>query len=154
MNTPKRLALLCLLFLTCAFHAKSQIRYAPAEFFIEVPSAYQLKVSLGDDTISSRNSRFRFFEVRSGRQPLHIRSGQRTLFRGDVFITPGMRTIATLTGNRLRVLEELNLERYTYDSWNTIFGNTKLPDRPTRGRPYRNYLPLMSPSSYDQLKQS
>jgi len=155
MKSIKLIAIVALVIISSAVNGQMGFRSAYSEFFIEIPARGRFTVSLGDETISSQKGRFRFFDAREGRWPLVIESNNRVIYRSDVFIKPGMRTIAVLNRNSLNIVKDLDLERCSYDSWDRPLNDNYTQGRPNNGRPYQdNYLPVMSPASFDRFMRS
>lgn len=153
MSTIKLIAVTTLVFLYSFVDAQPGFRASYSEYFIEVPVKGRFTVSVGDETISSLNGRFRFFDVMPGRFPVVIEANNRVVYRSDVFIKPGMRTIAVWSQNTLRTIKDLDIERCSYDNWDKPL--TENFRRPSANRPYvEDHPSIMPPSAFDRFLSS
>ncbi|WP_207422242.1 DUF4476 domain-containing protein [Desertivirga brevis] len=154
MNTIKLITITALVFLCSLVNAQPSFRTAFSEYFIEVPARGRFTVSLGDESISSINGRFRFFDIREGRYPVVIEANNKVIYRSDVFVKPGIRTIAVLNQDALRPVKDLDLGRCSYDNWDKPL-TEGYSNRPPMGRPYLNNCPpLMTSSAFERFSKS
>lgn len=154
MNTIKLITITALVFLYSLVDAQPSFRPAYSDYFIEIPARGRFTVSLGDESISSLNGRFRFFDIREGRYPVVIEVNNKVIYRSDVFVKPGMRTIAVLNQDILRPVKDLDLGRCSYDNWDKPLTDG-YNNRPTPGRPYVNDCPpLMTSTAFERFSRS
>jgi hypothetical protein len=153
MKTSNLIAIILLVFNSFSPNAQPVFRAATSEFFIEIPPGARYTVTIGDETISSRNGRFRFFDLPSGRLPVEIALNNRLIVRSDVFAKPGIRSIAVLNRNSLSTIKDLELGQCNLGNWDQILEDNYPESRPSHRRSYEReiYLPVMSPEAFSNF---
>ncbi|WP_207536031.1 DUF4476 domain-containing protein [Desertivirga arenae] len=152
MNTIKLITITALVFLYSFVDGQPSFRASYSEYFVEVPVRGRFTVSLGEESISSINGRFRFFDLREGLHPIVIEHNDRLVYRAEVIVKPGMRTITVLNQNVLKLVKDLDLGRCSYDNWDKPLSEG-YNNRP--GRPYvNNCPPLMTPAAFERFSKS
>lgn len=86
MKSSNLLAAFILLFQFSFSNGQPIFRASTSEFFIETPPGGRYTVTIGDETISSRNGRVRFFDIPSGRQPVEIALNNRLVLKSDIYM--------------------------------------------------------------------
>ncbi|WP_207426750.1 DUF4476 domain-containing protein [Pedobacter sp. SYSU D00535] len=118
--------------------ATAQYREDHAELFIEVQERGRVTVTVGDEQITSRSGRFRFYDLREGSNLITIAIDGRPAFKRSLNIEAGLRTIAVYNRrSSLKIVDELEIyeyDKYNLDNWaGTIDRGSERPgNRPER----------------------
>ena len=128
-----------------------------SEVFIRIPEMGRFTVQLGDQEITNSNGMFRFFDVRSGAQPLSIYGDGLLLYRVTLRPRNEMRLVLDFFSRQgLFLLEEVNLGnahdgyygRQWNDVWNRSYGGASM----MRGGEFARFYDMYKKQSFDNDK--
>lgn len=97
-----------------------------SEVFLRIPERGYYTVQLDDQTISSSTGRYRFYDVRSGRNVLSIYRNGYLVYKAPLQVQNNMRTILDFfEGYGLYLLDNYSLRNqyYGFNQWDEVWNN-------------------------------
>lgn len=97
-----------------------------SEVFLRIPERGYYTVQLDDQTISSSTGRYRFYDVRSGRNVLSIYRNGYLVYKAPLQVQNNMRTILDFfEGYGLYLLDNYSLrnQNYGFNQWDDVWNN-------------------------------